>query len=115
MTNNKFRAWYETGKTWLYFTIGQQLSDIDEAMYSKLCIDGENFYQYIGLKDKNGKECYHKDIGLTSEGLKGIIEWDESRYAWVFQDEMKFNELLFHKSMDIEIIGNIFENNNPIE
>ena len=111
MKNIKYRAWDNLHKEMLYPTkvglSGLKSHDILERF--------ENVMQFTGLKDKNGKECYHKDIGVTPLGLKGVIEWDELRHAWIFQDEMKFNELLFYRSMDLEIIGNIFENNNTLK
>ena len=66
--------------------------------------------QYTGLKDKNGKEGYHKDIVSSGEKLYSI-EWqnEEARFwlapygnntgTWQFMDMLE----------SFEIIGNIYE------
>ena len=96
MREIKFRVFYEQSQTWVYFTIGQTFTDVANAIYSNICINGGTFYQYTGLKDKNGKEIYEGDIvnfhyffGALGEGLgfvecehelKGRVEWGE--FGW---------------------------------
>lgn len=84
--------------------------------------------QYTGLHDKNGKEIYEGDIvsyqfeSMFGFGKKKVI------YTVIFEDgqfsttHLKFNDKtslawyrLHQKEMDIEVIGNIYENPELIE
>lgn len=97
----KFRAW-DNGKM-CYWNINE--------MYESSFFGGahKKLMQYTGLKDKNGKEGYHKDIAASGKKLY-IIEWqnEEARFlllptgsntgTWKFMDELD----------RMEIVGDIY-------
>jgi hypothetical protein len=105
----KFRAWqskekkmYIQGDTVdenrkVFWDIWENKSHISEPM------------QYTGLKDKSGKEGYHKDFVKRGKRIY-TIEWqnEEGRFwlapynhpgTWRFMDELSI----------MEIVGNIYE------
>ena len=72
--------------------------------------------QYTGIKDTNKKEIYEGDI-LTSAFSKRIVIFDENTCSFMLKDVDLRNELFSltkEKSKNLEIIGNIYENENLI-
>jgi len=64
--------------------------------------------QYTGLKDKNGKEIYEGDI-LMPDTFDGI--WPEQRNGVLVKDIRQ----PFANAHLFKIVGNIFENPEPIK
>ncbi len=126
MREIKFRAW-DTEKKEMYKPIheaykgnlfelvvgfGGDLSanTMDGLQHESIWPNRFILMQYTGLKDKNGKEIYQKDIGITMGGMKGTIEWHNERAMWIFHDENNFNSPLYEYIPLMEVIGNIYEN-----
>ena len=80
--------------------------------------------QSTGLKDKNGKEIFEGDVvqfedcSEASDFLyinTGIIEWCQGGFHVTNRDSVLMEDLLDGDSLDVTIIGNIYENRELLE
>jgi hypothetical protein len=111
----KFRVWIpETpyvSNAWMCYNLSPDM--LGEA----ICKTKESYkkyivMQYIGLSDKNVKECYHKDIAIDKSNksqTKWVVEWNEITACFVLKNPIH-GELPIRCIKDMEITGNIYEN-----
>ncbi len=112
MREIKFRAWDKKEKKMFYFDI------FEISASGAVCGEGENccditypyiiLMQYIGLKDKNGKEIYEGDIILKFIKGNTEIKFDPFEVRW-HPITCGWN-ITGKRGHYYEKIGNIYEN-----
>ena len=131
MREIKFSFMWQCQKTgeWmeLFYTLdeiisGKPYDDMsDNALLSRY--HHKHTRQFIGLKDKNGKEIYEGDVvAFDEEGLHEVV-WDEKDAGFMYDDRKEGPEYGGEIGVsdedttltDCEIIGNIYENPELME
>jgi len=132
MREIKFRAWDKVSKRmmlpeysdWEDFMIepdGTVSYTYEIGLYErnriKKVVDYE-IMQCVGLKDRDGKEIYHKDIiKCLPFGLYGVVEWIDELGLFTLQligndnmDTSVYSRQIEGKNIMREVVGNVFEN-----
>jgi hypothetical protein len=114
----KFRVWdkQEITDRMIYLTsehLQERQGNLQDYLYSDRFIP----MQSTGIKDKNGKLIFEGDIVKHDNGLLNEIRWCQPLSQFV-RSYYGANEDLFYdgdKNMEIEVIGNRFENPELLE
>lgn len=120
----KFRAWDKTDKEMylvdeINFNRGE-FESIGDGITFLRGADKVELMQSTGLKDKNGKEIFEKDI-LDYNGRKVIVKWHGSYACFIYEfvDELKNRTAewrpLYLAYYKFEIVGNSLENPELLE
>ena len=119
----RYRVWdkldkeiYEAGE--IHWFRGE-FDFIGDGITFKRDADEIELMQSTGLKDKNGKEIFEGDIVQFEDCYEvpdflyintGIIEWCQGGFHVTNRDSVLMEDLLDGDSLDVTIIGNIYEN-----
>jgi len=103
MREIKFRG--KINGHWQYATPDR---DVDEWEWFWALVDLETVGQYIGSKDKNGKEIYEGDI-VNCKSFVANTEWIERIV------DIRFLDRVTTQKYDREVIGNIYEHPELME
>ena len=116
MREIKFRAWDTVGKQWLWITGFEtaETSVSDGYTLDGLFHDGDYvgkegivLMQYTGLKDKNGKEIYEKDV-CKLDNFTGVVVFSDGCFR--ISDGRRTAYFISTDCREVEVIGNVFEN-----
>jgi uncharacterized phage protein (TIGR01671 family) len=111
----KFRAWDRTRKQNSSYDFSYDTYTLTELLMGrcKNPNDYDNWEEFTGLLDKNGKEIYEGDILKTIDNEEFENEENVREVIWS-QHDMRWNldtlPLGWGGFASLEIIGNIYEN-----
>lgn len=125
----KYRAWHhELGRMMLIRTMFFFANELEELQLNDSIMNDDipvypdeiELMRSTGLKDKNGKEIFEKDI-LDYNGRKVIVKWHGSYASFIYEfvDELQNKTTewkpLYLSYYHFEIIGNSLENPELLE
>lgn len=118
MRELKFRCFDKRHKEMFYSDHERRLATFFDLFAGECCT--EVIMQYIGLKDKNGKEIYEGDIIRETEYFNRNYEIryisDECSFVGFKIKDRDCNVLGFPQLAECgEVIGNIYENPELLE
>lgn len=126
----KFRAWDEYNKNFSYWTMNDLCNWQDDNPDKPSAL--EEWTQFTGLHDKNGKEIYEGDIVEWDDNSNGKwrrrceVIYTPAHYRLVgyyydvgkpeIHHPIEFNcgAFIYEEDGELEVIGNIYQNKNLI-
>ena len=119
MREIKCRAWDKEQERWLAMfpcVIPTESDGKTFRLEIVPCGEQIELVWYTGLKDKNGKESYHKDI-VKRSGMLYVMEWHDNLASWFLKPLHGGWHGITQSDMSLmcEVIGNIWENKELLE
>ena len=123
MRTIKFRGWDKVGnKGWVYGDLVHAKGvskDSDEDLYDRVMIGGyevvpDSVGQLTGMVDCIGNKIYEGDclrIHFGSNSTEGVVKYDAFSGGYAFENEHNYFSFICITPANIEIIGNIYEQN----
>ena len=117
----KFRAYHKERKEMFEIAsidFEEKKAALSNGVIKLLNVDFKQFElsQYTGLRDKNGKEIYERDIVILNdaeEENRCVVKYKYGSYILVDGDLRE--NLSNVEDRFLEVIGNIYENKNLME
>lgn len=96
---------------WVYGYLADENYINSTELEGEFLVDKDTVGQYIGVKDKNGKEIYEGDIVKDENvNLLGVVKFS-GRYLQFVVDDIHDGEQDYSEFMNqVEVIGNVYEN-----
>ena len=110
MREIKFRAWDEVNSVMEYnvgIIDGTCVKQGYQWFSKENTVSKSEPMQYTGLKDKNGVEIYEGDIVKWAKHSVGVVE--EVQGCWSIRKKKRVFKLFGYLD-EVEVIGNIYEN-----
>ena len=119
-----FRAWLPELKKMVMPTSIRFVENgvaIEYLDNNERCFDGPGFFelmQYTGLKDRNGKMVYEGDVINCEKYDKRVVVFEQGSFQAQGNGglrPLRYFPLKNNQQLDMEIIGNVFENSELLE
>jgi uncharacterized phage protein (TIGR01671 family) len=113
----EFRAFIKKHNVMVYYTmeelhVSPWLSS-EKGFLIKDFFDSPNKMQYTEYSDKNGQKIWEGDICKNWKDETGVIDFIEG--GWMIKFKCGNEWILFQDHLDVEVIGNVFENPELLE
>lgn len=101
-------------------TENEEFYSVDEDLKKKsgnevIEIQKDTICEYTGLTDKNGRKIFERDILRFENCSNYPVVWDDYYCAFGSCWYSDFDHLGKYRSIEIEVVGNIFDNPELLE